>query len=669
MKHSFSFCRQSLAATLFAGATLSAINAPVATVALTTLATLATTTTALADSPRIDDDTTVISVLGTRGAAGEPDIPAAIQVIDRAAIARSGAQTLVQVLATLAGLQVNDSIGDRGRGASLSLRGFGENGVNNVLVLVDGRKLNNPSLAGPDLASLSLQDIDRIEVLYGSAGALYGDQASAGVVLIHTAAATEKTLRVSAARASDDGERYRVQAGHRFDNGLHGRVASEKWLSDNYRDNNEQNRRHDALAIGYDSDDWQLQLDGQHTDDLLRLPGSLNRAQRDTDREQSSSPADFGARDTEAWHLGARVQIGGSWQLLLDGNYRDETGEGALYASPYRYRTELSAWQPRLSGRIGAFDVLLGIDAENADAETDYGFGVTAIDQRNRDLYGQLQWPASETVTLTAGARHSRFEADHNLATDVRQSLDAWQLGTSWAMTETQRVFLRRDDSFRWPSADENGFIEPTRTQLEPQQSTSWELGWQWQTPALHSTITLYRLQLQDEIFYDPSANGPFGPGTGANINLDRSERDGLTVRGGWQLHDRWWGHFNLSAVDARYDSGSFDGNTVPFVAKRQAGAGVSWQLVDAVQLYADAQYTGPRHFAGDNANSAPLLGGYTLFNFAARWQWPHYSLALRVENLADKRYDGFAGVSAWGPAYYYPAPGRQFEVTVAAEF
>ena len=646
MKTPNTFRRQSLAVSLLAGAVC-----------------------AHADAPRVDDDTTVISVLGSRGGGSDAAIPAAIQLIDRDAIARSGAQTLVQVLATLAGLQINDSIGDRGRGASLSLRGFGENGVNNVLVLIDGRKLNNPSLAGPDLAGLSLHDIDRIEVLYGSAGALYGDQATAGVVLIHTTAANEHTLRVSAGRASDDGERYRLAAGYRFDNGLHGRAASEKWLSDNYRDNNEQNRRYDSIAIGYDGDSWQLKLDGQASDEQLRLPGSLSRDQRDADRQQSLTPADFSERDTDAWQLGARVDLSEHWQLLVDGNQREENGTGALYASPYRSRTELSAWQPRISGTLAEIDLLFGIDAEDAETETDYGFGSNPIDQQSRDLYGQLQWPLSDAVALTAGGRHSRFEADHKLAERVQQSLNAWQLAARWTLTDSQHLFLRRDDSFRWPSADENGFIEPGRERLDPQQAASWELGWQWQSARLDSTITLYRVQLQDEIFYDPSADGPFGPGTGANVNLDASRRDGLTVRGGWQFDERWWGHFNASAVDARYDSGSFSGNRVPFVAKRQAGAGLSWQASDAMQFYVDAQYTGPRHFAGDNANSAPLLGGYTLFNVAANWSWSHYQLALRIDNVSDKRYDGFAGVSAWGPAYYYPAAGRHVEVTVTAAF
>ena len=179
----------------------------------------------------------------------------------------------------------------------------------------------------------------------------------------------------------------------------------------------------------------------------------------------------------------------------------------------------------------------------------------------------------------------------------------------------------------------------------------------------------LYLITLEDEIFYDPSADGPFGPGTGANINLDDSERRGLTLRGAWQVDDAVHAHFNAGYVDAQFRSGSFDGNTVPFVAEQQAGLGMSWQISQHFSVYADGQYTGERYFAGDNSNSTDPHGGYTLFNLAARWQWSSYSLALRVDNLGDKRYDGFAGVSSFGPAYYYPAAGRQLELLVGTEF
>ncbi|HMV72169.1 MAG TPA: Plug domain-containing protein, partial [Pseudomonadales bacterium] len=115
-----------------------------------------------------------IVVTGLRAEQLVLDTPAAISVITREDIERSGALTIADVLRGRAGLQIRDTIGDGARGIVVSMRGFGENAVNNTLVLVDGRRLNNPSLAAPDLGSIALADIERIEVLQGGAGVLFG---------------------------------------------------------------------------------------------------------------------------------------------------------------------------------------------------------------------------------------------------------------------------------------------------------------------------------------------------------------------------------------------------------------------------------------------------------------------------------------------------------------
>ncbi len=615
------------------------------------------------------DSAEVIAVVGTRLPSANLPVAAAIHVISRDDIDASGAQTLVQVLGSIAGLQINDSIGNRGRGSSISLRGFGENGVNNVLVLVDGRKLNNPSLAGPDLASISLAAIARIEILHGSAGSLYGDQATAGVINIITDQSGEAPNALALARGSDDSERYQLSVQDAFGDGWSYRLAGEKWLADHYRDNNQQNYGNLVGNLSYRRSNLSLGLDAQYTDDDLRLPGSLSAEQREQNPRQASTPADFGNRSTRAHRFALDWAAGENWQVLADLHDRSEQGNGALYGGAYRYQTEIQAAQPRIAGQFGNAQWLLGIDSERAESDSDYGFGVTQIEQRTDDWYGNLSLPLATRWTLSAGARQSEFDGEHNLAQTVHDTITVWNAGASVAITDHQRAFLRRDESFRWPTADENGFIAPTQSALAPQQAQSWELGWEWHSSELQTVLTLYSLAMQDEIFYDPTADGPFGPGTGANVNLDRSQRDGITLRGSWQIGTAVKTHFNASAVDARFDGGSFAGKTVPFVAEQQLGAGLSWQASDSIQLYADAQYTGERYFAGDNSNSGGPLGGYTLFNVSARWQPATYYLELRVDNAGDKRYDGFAGVSAWGPAYYYPAPGRELEVTVGFEF
>ena len=90
-----------------------------------------------------------IIVSGVRTEQPALNSPAAVSVITREDIERSGALTVAEALRGRAGLQIRDTIGDGGRGVVVSMRGFGENAPNNTLVLVDGRRLNNPTLAGP----------------------------------------------------------------------------------------------------------------------------------------------------------------------------------------------------------------------------------------------------------------------------------------------------------------------------------------------------------------------------------------------------------------------------------------------------------------------------------------------------------------------------------------
>src|SRR5690606_7531391 len=129
-------------------------------------------------------------------------------------------------------------IGDGSR-AVIGMRGFSTTASNNVLIMIDGRKLNNASQESAALSSFSTQDIERIEIIQGSAGVLYGDQAVAGVINIITKTPAQRKFYVETARGTDDLESYRGSASQQFDNGLAYRVSVEKKLADNYRDNNE----------------------------------------------------------------------------------------------------------------------------------------------------------------------------------------------------------------------------------------------------------------------------------------------------------------------------------------------------------------------------------------------------------------------------------------------
>jgi iron complex outermembrane receptor protein len=105
--------------------------------------------------------------------------PASITVITRKQIENSGARHVVDVLRAQGGVRISDLFGDGSR-ASVGMRGFSTTAGSNTLVLVDGRRLNNIDISSPDLNSVSLKDVERIEIVQGSGGVLFGDGEAVG---------------------------------------------------------------------------------------------------------------------------------------------------------------------------------------------------------------------------------------------------------------------------------------------------------------------------------------------------------------------------------------------------------------------------------------------------------------------------------------------------------
>lgn len=115
---------------------------------------------------------------------------AAIHVISQEDIRRSGATTLPEVLRGTPGLQVAQI--DTNKWA-VSIRGFNGRFANNLLVMIDGRTVYNPIFAGVlwNMQDILLDDIDRIEIIRGPGGTMWGANAVNGVINILTKKASE----------------------------------------------------------------------------------------------------------------------------------------------------------------------------------------------------------------------------------------------------------------------------------------------------------------------------------------------------------------------------------------------------------------------------------------------------------------------------------------------
>jgi iron complex outermembrane recepter protein len=113
------------------------------------------------------------------------DASTAIYAIGREEIRRSGATNLPELLRTVPGVQVSRIDASR---YAVSIRGFSNRYSGKLLVLQDGRSLYNPLFSGTywEAQDVLLEDVERVEVIRGSGGTLWGANAVNGVINIIT---------------------------------------------------------------------------------------------------------------------------------------------------------------------------------------------------------------------------------------------------------------------------------------------------------------------------------------------------------------------------------------------------------------------------------------------------------------------------------------------------
>ncbi|MFP4091520.1 MAG: TonB-dependent receptor, partial [Cyclobacteriaceae bacterium] len=119
-----------------------------------------------------------VVVTATRTARSVEEVPLPVQVVDKEQIERIGSLRLDEVLQEQTGLQM---ISDHGSG--LQMQGLSSD---YILVLIDGEPVIGRTAGTVDLTRLTVNNIERIEIIRGPSSSLYGSEAMAGVVNIIT---------------------------------------------------------------------------------------------------------------------------------------------------------------------------------------------------------------------------------------------------------------------------------------------------------------------------------------------------------------------------------------------------------------------------------------------------------------------------------------------------
>ncbi|PUA29626.1 MAG: hypothetical protein B0W54_03370 [Cellvibrio sp. 79] len=609
-----------------------------------------------------------VYVSATRSETAQLPVATQIKVISAEEIRLSGAKLLTDVLRTQAGIQLSDMDGSGMRNVSVSMRGL--SGANNVLVLVDGRKLNNPSQEGPALNAIAIRDIERIEIVQGSAGVLYGDQAVGGVINVITRRASEGETSgsVVARGGSDNLEDYGVNLSQGFANGLSYNISGQKRNADNYRDNNQSAYESALLNVRYEREQGFVFVEGQQIKDDLRTPGSLRDDQVLIDRRHTNSPNDYSDKEADTWRVGGGVNLSSNWSLQTEYSDRNEEGEYMYSPNATQYSMRVKSLTPRVVGEYalanGPLVATVGYDDIDSDYESNSTWSPVASNQQQRSIYAQLLYPLMPKLTATIGARYSEVEDENQrLLEQQEDDLTASEFGLSYQANNQWRVFGRYAESFRFANPDDNNLVPADVIFLNPQTGESFELGAQWQGDKAQVSYTLYHMALNDQIVYDPFVpNNQFY--NGANINLPDSERQGLMLDADTRLSEELALRFNYTFTDAEVVDGTYDGKKVPFIAENSASATILFTPVTPLTFSLESIYTGSRYKSGDENNTSPTLAPLTVFNLAGVYTYRQLEISGRINNITNELYAGYH--STWGQ---YPQPERNYEASITYRF
>jgi iron complex outermembrane receptor protein len=623
---------------------------------------------------------------GIRSQQSEIITPNQITVISRQDIVASGATTVTDVLRGRAGLQITDLRGD-GSSTTISVRGFAQTANANVLVLVDGRRLNHSDTRNPDLGHISLNDVERIEVTQGSAGVLYGDQAVGGVINIITRKPTGEKIDIAFDAGSYDRLSSRFSMSDRLENGLAYRFAAEVLDSDGYRDHSSRDFRNLSGFLSYTHDSGEVFAELQHVEDDLELPGALVQTEYDADRRQINAGFvdDFSDSNISVFRLGMNQELNANWLFEGEVTHRetDEKLTQSFRNNPSPAGGETSrdhaSINPRLIGDFqmasGPAQVTIGIDVEDTDFELFVPFSFFGFpgavdrsnDQQTEAVYAQAIIPFSEQLRFTVGGRHANVDNQMVDATsfpagiDVDDDVFVGTLGLNYQPDTAWRFYARLDENFRFAKVDELT-LAPAGTILDTQTGVSYDVGMEWSIQDRFFNLGLYRLELEDEIYFDPTV-GIFG----ANTNLDDTLRYGLVASGGLALTDKVSVSADYTYTHAKFEAGGLDGQYISGVAPHLATIRMNVRPAESWDWLAELQMVSSKYAQGDNLNIKEKAPGYGILNLSVRYQVKQWELAFRMNNVTDKQYAEF--IADGFTRSYQPSPERNILMTASYRF
>jgi iron complex outermembrane recepter protein len=561
----------------------------------------------------------------------------------------SGAATLYDFLAQQTSLNVLSSYGNKAT-PSVNLRGFGgESGSQNVVITLDGQRLNNIDGQPQLLGAIPLSNIERIEISKGSGSVIYGDGATAGAIQIYTKNKTGVTVGSSFGNFGQ--QNHYVNAGiseqyfdlsaslaHDSHNGF---SQADVTGSKDVFTSNTQNVKLKVKPI----DSLRFLAEATSSRNDVRYINPMSLAQFKANARQDPLNLDwFGnitpythqGLDTDQWRVGLEYDINSKLKIKATHFSEDKLSDYVNFFSKSNY--DYNSNDIALTYNSDLFNIVGGL--QSFDGSRSATNNVTTKD--NNAVFIQAEYRPiwlSEALTISAGARHEKVKYRYAPTTggslNASENLNAWDAGVNYRFNDALTVFSNYNQASQAPDIDRffnyggtfNGFIAPAKAR-------TFNLGFNHVVDNNHLKLTVFRSNLDKEIYYNSV--------TFTNTNIDASHKYGLEVQDNLKINDQLNAsliyNYTRAIIDNENDgAGTFNGKDLPGVPKYTVVANVNYKFIDHASFHLNHTWRARAYAYNDfSNNAAQRQESYQSTNIALSYQYKNVQMFTSINNLFE---------------------------------
>lgn len=518
-----------------------------------------------------------------------------VTVLDEATLRRQDPVSITDLLRGQPGVDVSSN-GSFGKNSSVFLRGTGS--AQNVL-LIDGIRLRSATSGGAAWQYLEPRMFDRVEVVRGPRGSLYGADAMGGVIQLFTPEGREEGPQP---RISAGGGSFNTQ---RLSAGISGREGDTRYsFAGSHFTTDGQPVRRDGDDKGYDNTSALARV--SHTFDNGAEAGVLAL------RARGHNEYDGGENDFVQQVAGVygELPLTDSWRSRLTlSESRDESDNfDGFSESAFNTKIRAARWENTFTA--GAHELVAG--AEYSEDRVD---STTAYDETSRSNAAVFTQALLDFSPLLVQAS-LRFDDNESYGEEVTGSL-----GLGYQLDDQHTLRASYGTAFNAPTYNQLYFPGFGNPDLEAETSDTLEVGVRGQYAQWFWDAALYQTDIDNLI-----------AGQGLQFNVPESRIRGAELSAGLEL-DAWTLAAALTYTDPE---------------NRLTGMRLQNRASQSLRLDVDRElgewsvggsWLAQNHRFRDAANQ-DRLSGYGLVNLRAGWQFaPLWSARVTLENVLDQDY------------------------------